>query len=65
MTLAALARKLGKTLQAKAAWLATAESCTGGWVAQAVTSVAGSSNWFERGYVTYRSEEHTSELQSH
>ena len=41
MTLAALARKLGKTLQAKAAWLATAESCTGGWVAQAVTSVAG------------------------
>ena len=33
--------------------LATAESCTGGWVAQAVTSVAGSSEWFERGYVTY------------
>ncbi len=33
--------------------LVTAESCTGGWVAQAITSVAGSSNWFERGYVTY------------
>ena len=33
--------------------LATAESCTGGWVAQAVTSVAGCSDWFERGYVTY------------
>ena len=33
--------------------LVTAESCTGGWVAQAVTSVAGSSAWFERGYVTY------------
>ena len=33
--------------------LVTAESCTGGWVAQAVTSVAGSSHWFERGYVTY------------
>jgi nicotinamide-nucleotide amidase len=33
--------------------LATAESCTGGWVAQAVTSVAGSSKWFERGFVTY------------
>lgn len=31
----------------------TAESCTGGWVAQAVTSVAGSSDWFERGYVAY------------
>ena len=33
--------------------LVTAESCTGGWVAQAVTSVAGSSDWFERGFVTY------------
>src|SRR5262245_29936549 len=33
--------------------LVTAESCTGGWVAQAVTSIAGSSDWFERGYVTY------------
>jgi nicotinamide-nucleotide amidase len=33
--------------------LATAESCTGGWVAQAVTSIAGSSKWFERGFVTY------------
>lgn len=31
----------------------TAESCTGGWVAQVVTSVAGSSDWFERGFVTY------------
>ena len=33
--------------------LTTAESCTGGWVAQAVTAVAGSSDWFERGFVTY------------
>jgi nicotinamide-nucleotide amidase len=33
--------------------LATAESCTGGWVAQAVTSVAGSSEWFERGFIVY------------
>jgi nicotinamide-nucleotide amidase len=33
--------------------LATAESCTGGWVAQSVTAVAGSSEWFERGFVTY------------
>jgi nicotinamide-nucleotide amidase len=33
--------------------LVTAESCTGGWVAQAVTSIAGSSAWFERGFVTY------------
>ena len=33
--------------------LVTAESCTGGWAAQAVTAVAGSSAWFERGFVTY------------
>lgn len=33
--------------------LVTAESCTGGWVAQVVTSVAGSSDWFERGFVAY------------
>ena len=34
----------------------TAESCTGGWAAQVVTSVAGSSAWFERGFVTYSNE---------
>jgi nicotinamide-nucleotide amidase len=33
--------------------LVTAESCTGGWVAQAVTAVPGSSSWFDRGFVTY------------
>ena len=33
--------------------LATAESCTGGWVSMLITSVAGSSNWFDRGFVTY------------
>lgn len=33
--------------------IATAESCTGGWVSQAITSVAGSSQWFDRGFVTY------------
>lgn len=33
--------------------LATAESCTGGGVAQAVTEISGSSEWFERGFVTY------------
>jgi nicotinamide-nucleotide amidase len=33
--------------------LVTAESCTGGWVAQAVTAIPGSSDWFERGFVTY------------
>lgn len=33
--------------------LATAESCTGGWVAKTITDIAGSSDWFERGFVTY------------
>jgi nicotinamide-nucleotide amidase len=49
----ALARKVGRRLKAAKALLVTAESCTGGWVAQLVTSVAGSSEWFERGFVTY------------
>jgi len=48
-----LARRLGEKLKAGRSALVTAESCTGGWVAQAVTSVAGSSGWFERGYVSY------------
>jgi nicotinamide-nucleotide amidase len=52
-TLSALATLVGARLQTKGVMLATAESCTGGWVAQAVTSVAGSSAWFERGFVTY------------
>jgi nicotinamide-nucleotide amidase len=53
MKLAVLARRTGTALKKKGQMLVTAESCTGGWVAQAVTSVAGSSEWFERGYVTY------------
>jgi nicotinamide-nucleotide amidase len=53
MNLLTLSRKTGKALKKKGRMLVTAESCTGGWVAQAVTSVAGSSDWFERGYVTY------------
>ena len=48
-----LARRIGERLKAARAMLATAESCTGGWAAQVVTSVAGSSEWFERGFVTY------------
>ena len=48
-----LAKKVGDELKRARAMLVTAESCTGGWVAQAVTSVAGSSAWFERGFVTY------------
>jgi nicotinamide-nucleotide amidase len=49
----ALAVRVGTALKAKRAMLVTAESCTGGWVAQAVTAIAGSSDWFERGFVTY------------
>ena len=48
-----LAKTIGERLKARAQHLATAESCTGGWVAQVVTAVAGSSAWFERGFVTY------------
>src|SRR5262245_915743 len=48
-----LARRLGRLLKRKRQKLVTAESCTGGWAAQAVTAIPGSSDWFERGYVTY------------
>ena len=47
------AAELGALLLQRGEWLVTAESCTGGWVAQVVTSIAGSSGWFERGFVTY------------
>lgn len=52
-TLTTLATLVGAKLKAQGVMLATAESCTGGWVAQAVTAIAGSSDWFERGFVTY------------
>ena len=48
-----LAERVGQALKARGLMLVTAESCTGGWVAEAVTSIAGSSDWFERGFVTY------------
>lgn len=48
-----LAESVGEALRARGLMLATAESCTGGWVSTAVTAVAGSSAWFERGFVTY------------
>ena len=51
-----LAKRLGERLKRSNETLATAESCTGGWAAQVVTSVAGSSAWFERGFVTYSNE---------
>lgn len=52
-TLHTLAERVGARLKAAGLLLACAESCTGGWVAQAVTAVAGSSDWFDRGFVTY------------
>ena len=52
-TLEDFATELGTCLQQKGWYLVTAESCTGGWVAQAVTAIAGSSGWFDRGFVTY------------
>ena len=48
-----LAERLGQILLNRGEWLATAESCTGGWVAQTITAIAGSSAWFDRGFVTY------------
>lgn len=49
----ALAESVGEKLRAAKRRLATAESCTGGWVAKACTDVSGSSQWFECGFVTY------------
>jgi len=48
-----LAAQVGELLKSHGLMLVTAESCTGGGVAQAITEVAGSSSWFERGFVTY------------
>ncbi len=48
-----LARRLGKACRRRGALVATAESCTAGGVAEAVTRIPGSSAWFERGFVTY------------
>lgn len=48
-----LASRAGRALQAKGLLLATAESCTGGGVAQAITEIAGSSEWFDCGFITY------------
>lgn len=48
-----LAAQLGNALMRNGWRIAVAESCTGGWAAQVMTAVAGSSQWFERGFVTY------------
>ncbi len=48
-----LAEKVGLALKARGLMMTVAESCTGGGVAFAVTAIAGSSAWFDRGFVTY------------
>jgi len=52
-TLDELAGRVGGLLLERTRMLATAESCTGGWLAKCLTDIAGSSAWFERGFVTY------------
>ena len=51
-----LSEQVGQALKARGATVTTAESCTGGWVAKTLTDIAGSSAWFERGFVTYGNE---------
>lgn len=48
-----LAAELGRRLVLHNLKLATAESCTGGWISKCLTDIAGSSDWFDRGFVTY------------
>ena len=48
-----LVSDIGRQAVAENVMIATAESCTGGWIAQEITAVAGSSAWFDRGFVTY------------
>ena len=57
-----LARRAGERLLAAGVRLATAESCTGGWISKVMTDVAGSSGWFECGFVTYSNAAKTRDL---
>lgn len=54
--LKALATRVGAALRARGWRLATAESCTGGWIAKLLTDQPGSSHWFSFGFVTYANE---------
>jgi nicotinamide-nucleotide amidase len=58
----ALVEQLAALLLQKGLHLATAESCTGGLIAGACTDLAGSSNWFERGFITYSNDAKTEML---
>lgn len=55
-SLVLLSRRLGEALLSQHWQVTTAESCTGGWIAQAITDTPGSSDWFGSGYVTYSNE---------
>jgi nicotinamide-nucleotide amidase len=52
-SLGRLASRVGRELLASRRVVATAESCTGGWIAKCLTDIPGSSQWFEEGFVTY------------
>jgi nicotinamide-nucleotide amidase len=54
--LARLAARVGRHLLESRRDVAAAESCTGGWIAKALTDIAGSSQWFVEGFVTYSNE---------
>ncbi|HZJ92194.1 MAG TPA: CinA family protein [Thiopseudomonas sp.] len=58
-----LAQQLGQQLSAHNAQVTTAESCTGGGIAEAITRISGSSAWFEVGFVTYSNQQKTRVLQ--
>ncbi|WP_159917822.1 CinA family protein [Pantoea sp. 18069] len=58
----ALVTELAAALLARGAQMATAESCTGGLIAGACTEIAGSSDWFERGFVSYSNQAKTEML---
>lgn len=57
-----LAAQLGEALCQRGLQVTTAESCTGGGIAEAITRVAGSSQWFEAGYVTYSNRQKSLQL---
>lgn len=57
-----LSARLGEHLSRLEAQVSTAESCTGGGIAEAITRVSGSSAWFEAGYVTYSNAQKTRQL---
>lgn len=59
LAITSLAEQLGQQLLSQRAFVSTAESCTGGGIAEAVTRIAGSSAWFEVGFVTYSNRQKT------